>query len=685
MLIIACIWSTQCQADVRRAFVVGIDQYDNFSAERQLDNAVSDANAVAEKLTAVGFDEVTADQNLTRFEFNNAWQSFLDSIESGDTVAFFYSGHGVAIDGKNYLLPRSMPDLQAGRSELIKSESLSLNSLLLDIQKRRPAVTLMILDACRNDPFASAEMSRDSSMVGGLAGSNDPPSGTFIMYSAAAGMVALDGIPGDDQPHSVYTRHLLDLIPRGDLTIAAMARELRQRVNETTRKTADGFQQSPAYYDGLVGDFCLPGCNNHENSKPATATDTLSTPDQSTSSRNTATDSDWQGTEEPDDVAATWRLDADEIAADLEPVSRKDKRAAAASRRKGKEQFWRDPVKSLSAYRRATELNPNNEEGWNQLGRLLQRAEDIDAALVAYQHAEKVAVANQNQDWLAISMDNIGGVYQLKGEFEKTEYYYNRALELGADKARSASTYSRLGSLKMVRGDLVEAQSLFLQSLKLFKEVGDKEEIAGQYGRLGIVYRHYGDLDKSESYHLKALKIQKKLKSKSRVAGQYSSLALLYRDRGDSEKSEQYHLQAMELYESLKDQASLADQYGLLGILYEGRGELDRAEDALKKSLQLFQQLGRDGQIAYQNSKLGHLYRQRKDYDTSEAYYRNALEIYESLDRKGGMAEQYGLLGELYRLRGESERARTLWSLRIIISNRHCGDPLRDIYKFDIL
>jgi len=117
--------STTVQAEVRRAFVVGIDQYDNFSKDRQLDNAVSDATAVGEKFSDIDFAVVTVKKNPSRFEFNTAWQEFLDSIEPGDTVTFFFSGHGVAIDGKNYLLPRSMPDLQPGRSELIKSESLS--------------------------------------------------------------------------------------------------------------------------------------------------------------------------------------------------------------------------------------------------------------------------------------------------------------------------------------------------------------------------------------------------------------------------------------------------------------------------------------------------------------------------------------------------------------------------------
>gem|GEM_PF-3403034 len=663
LLILTTFYSISSHAETRRAFLVGVDQYENFTADRQLDNAVSDANAIARSLSSIGFNEVTAKENLTRFEFNTEWQTFLDSIEPGDTVTFFFSGHGVAIDGENYLLPRSMPDLQAGRTELIKSESLRLNNLLLDIQKRKPAVTVMILDACRNDPFASSALTRESASAGGLAGSNDPPSGTFIMYSAAAGMVALDGIPGDDQPHSVYTSHLLELIPRTDLSIAAMARELRQRVNETTKNAADGFLQSPAYYDGLVGDFCLAGCDDTSiTSTPSSEKPlAIAATDEPTHSRNTAEQAAPVISSNEVNVALVEQLDLNKTVGELKDVSKKDRRAAAASRRKGEDLYWKKPNKALAAYRKATDLDPNNQEGWDQYGNLLIRTDDLDGALEAFNRLQQLAAINEDQQWMAIAMDKLGSVYQQLGDFDKTEAYYNRSLELEKDKRRSASTYSRLGALKLVRGDLSQAEALYLKALELFKDTGDEEEIAGQYGRLGMVYRHYGDLDRSESSHLKSLEMQKKLKRPSRVAGQYSNLALLYRDRGNSEESEQHHLKALEIYESLEDRSSLADQYGMLGVLYENRGDYENAEQAFMKSLDLLKELGRAGQIAYQTSNLGDLYKQQNDLDESEKFYRNALEIYQTLNRKDGMAEQYGAIGELYRLRGDRAQARELW------------------------
>lgn len=668
LLIVLIFVADYANAGVRRAFVVGIDQYDNFSSDRQLENARSDASAIAQKLTEVAFTEVTTSENPSRFEFNTAWQSFLDTIEAGDTVTFFFSGHGVAIDGKNYLLPRSMPDLQPGRSELLISESLSLNNLMLDIQKRNPAVTLMILDACRNDPFATGSNLRDVASSGGLAGSNDPPSGTFIMYSAAAGMVALDSVPGADYPHSVYTQHLLDLIPRKDLNIAAMARELRQRVNETTKTKADGFLQSPAYYDGLVGDFCLPGCGDVDQQAASDRSLTESSEQQQTRSNEGETESpnlrQSTNAQMVDDIqiAAVDQTNS-QVNADIElvSVSKKDRRAASVARKKGKSLYWKDIEKSRSAYQRATVLDPNNEEGWVQLGNLQTRKEELEQALASYQRALTLAQAKASSEWMAISYGRIASVYQTLGEFEKAETFYSQALEREQDKQRIAQVYSRLGSLYMVRGGYIEAENYYLKSLELFQELKIKEDIAGQYGRLGVVYRQYGDLDKSEEYHLRALKIQKKLKRKSRVAGQYASLALLYRDRGDAEKSEEYHRMAIGMFEKLEDRASVASQLGYLGILYMDQGDLDQAEQIHMQAKEIFESLGYKGDVAYQYGSLSYVYKLRNDYETSEQYLRSSIELYEELGRKDGVAEAYGHIGELYRLRGDLDAATEYW------------------------
>ena len=256
------------QAEKRIAFVVGIDKYDNLAPQQQLQRAVNDARSVGAALAPLGFEVVSA-ENIGRATFNAQWQKFLDKINPGDTAAVYFSGHGVEIEGSNFLLPRDVPNISFGRQEQLKRESLSVSELLLDLRTRKPQVTLLILDACRDNPLMPPEQ-RALNLGRGLA-RMDAPSGTFIMYSAGAGETALDRLPKDDpdKVNSIYTRKLLPLMKTPGLPLHDLARQLRREVHDVA--VAVPHVQQPAYYDGLIGQFCLAGCYvsaSAETSKP---------------------------------------------------------------------------------------------------------------------------------------------------------------------------------------------------------------------------------------------------------------------------------------------------------------------------------------------------------------------------------------------------------------------------------
>jgi formylglycine-generating enzyme required for sulfatase activity len=247
-------------AQKRVAFVVGTDKYDNVDKTRQLQRAVNDARAVGAAFKALGF-EVIAAENLTRGQFNNEWQKFLDKLAAGDTAAIYYAGHGVEIEGLNFLLPRDIPDIKFGRQEQIKRESLSVAEILLDLRGRNPEIALVILDACRDNPLIPDEMRSVGTRGGGLAAlKGEPPKGTFIMYSAGAGESALDRLPGNDpdRENSIFTRKLVPLLKTKGLALHDMARQLRVDVIELASTVPHS--QRPAYYDGVVGKYCLAGC-----------------------------------------------------------------------------------------------------------------------------------------------------------------------------------------------------------------------------------------------------------------------------------------------------------------------------------------------------------------------------------------------------------------------------------------
>lgn len=244
----------------RVAFVVGIGTYDNLAADKQLTNAVNDAEGVSAKLSQIGF-QVTRAPNLKRAAFNEKWQNVLDSLTADDTFVLFFSGHGVQVDGQNYLLPRDIPDIEYGRQAQLTREAISLNELLTDLStgdRPHPKHSVVILDACRDNPLVPPGY-KSLSTSRGLA--NVPESaGIFVMYAAASNTTALDRLSSSDtSKYLVFTRTLLPLIERKDLSIQELSNDLKNQVWKLAQRAKR--MQRPAYYDGIVGDrFCLPGC-----------------------------------------------------------------------------------------------------------------------------------------------------------------------------------------------------------------------------------------------------------------------------------------------------------------------------------------------------------------------------------------------------------------------------------------
>ncbi len=235
-------------AQKRLALVVGNDNYENVTKLRK---AANDARGIGETLSNLGF-EVTTVTNSTRREMNQTLQTFKNSIGEGDIALFFFAGHGVEIEGENYLLPIDVPDAKSDQLEFIKSETIRLNTVLSDLRSKKSRLNLVILDACRNNPF-SGSAGRSLGGRKGLARIS-APQGTFVMYSADVGETALDRLSDDDgNPNSIFTRTLIPLMKTPGFDLVDTAREIRRRVRKLALTVSH--DQTPAYYDAVLGDF----------------------------------------------------------------------------------------------------------------------------------------------------------------------------------------------------------------------------------------------------------------------------------------------------------------------------------------------------------------------------------------------------------------------------------------------
>lgn len=232
----------------RVALVIGNDAYE---AVPQLQKAVNDARAVSQSLARLDF-AVDLGENLTRRQINAKFADFVERIEPGDTAFFFFAGHGVALDGQNILLPVDIPD--TSNAGLVRDEAHVVDDLLARVQGKGAAVSFFVLDACRNNPFAS----KGGRSVGATRGLQvvAPPTGTFVLMSAGAGQEALDRLGENDaNPNSVFTRTLLPFLRKPGMSHIALAKAVQREV-EATAKTI-GRNQQPAFYDQITGEIVL--------------------------------------------------------------------------------------------------------------------------------------------------------------------------------------------------------------------------------------------------------------------------------------------------------------------------------------------------------------------------------------------------------------------------------------------
>jgi hypothetical protein len=232
-------------ADKRVAFVVGNSAYRNVAP---LPNPAVDARSMAKLLRNVGFDVVEG-SNLTRDKMTEKLLDFGKRAENADVALFFYAGHGIAINGTNYLLPVDA-DL---KSEMDVKLGAAINvDLTLEQTMGDAKVKLVFLDACRDNPFAakirSAKATRSVSVQAGLAEMKSGQ-GTLIAFATGPGQTALDGEAGTNSP---FTRALLANIASPGVEIQQAMTRVRAQVNEETNKN-----QLPWGHTDLIGEVYL--------------------------------------------------------------------------------------------------------------------------------------------------------------------------------------------------------------------------------------------------------------------------------------------------------------------------------------------------------------------------------------------------------------------------------------------
>jgi len=221
------------QSENRTALVIGIGDY----RTAPLKNPVNDAQDMAAALREVGFDVIHR-ENVNRREMRAAIREFGRKIRQGGVGLFYFAGHGVEVGGSNYLIPLGS---NIEEEFEVADEAVAADSVLRAMGDADNHLNIIILDACRNNPFARSFRSASRGLARMTA-----PTGSLLVYATAPGSVAADG----DGRNGVFTKHLLDAMQNPGSTLEQVFKQVRINVGRDTSG-----RQVPWEESSLTGDF----------------------------------------------------------------------------------------------------------------------------------------------------------------------------------------------------------------------------------------------------------------------------------------------------------------------------------------------------------------------------------------------------------------------------------------------
>jgi hypothetical protein len=223
---------TSTQGEQRVALVIGNRDYTSLS---KLKNPINDARAMRNILSKKSFSVIYL-ENASQLEMEEAIDKFAYKLKNENGVGmFYYAGHGMEVEGKNYLIPTNA---KITSKKYVKSKSVSIDIIVSAMEEAKNRLNILVLDSCRNDPF-------NRSGTGGLAPINSAK-GIYVAYATAPNKVAEDG----EGENGLFTQHLIKYINQEGLKIEDVFKKVRTEV----RKDSNG-NQIPWSSSSIEGDF----------------------------------------------------------------------------------------------------------------------------------------------------------------------------------------------------------------------------------------------------------------------------------------------------------------------------------------------------------------------------------------------------------------------------------------------
>ena len=214
--------------------------------------------------------------------------------------------------------------------------------------------------------------------------------------------------------------------------------------------------------------------------------------------------------------------------------------------------YQNDTELALSSFQKAVELDPSSHFGWNQLGILYLKLDQLDEATVALQ---KVVGIQGSES----AFESLACIYEMQERLDDAIVFYKKALamsEESGDKIRMATQYGNLGNVCEIKGETDKAIDYLKKSLQIESQLDRKEGMAADYGNLGICYQAKGDFDQAEQHYAKSLALNEQLRRKSEIVLQLGNLGIVFESQGKFDEATAHWNRARVLYLELGDKES---------------------------------------------------------------------------------------------------------------------------------
>ena len=318
-------------------------------------------------------------------------------------------------------------------------------------------------------------------------------------------------------------------------------------------------------------------------------------------------------------------------------------------------------------------INANNLIATGDVLRSKAVAESNREALVQYGKAFALHKQINDKPGQAMSLQQIGRIYEAQSEYKKALEFYSSALALWREvKNRRGEGYAinGVGGMNFYLGNLEAALTLFQQAREIYREVGNKEEEGLTYHELGTVYRQEGKISAALEAFQQALSIFRDVGARGKMGYLLNNLGVTYRDTSDLKRAAAYEDQALAIFRELDQMHGTATVLTNLGSIYTQQGEMRKALSSYQEALPLCIAGGEQNCEARAYWQLAGVYSSLGETQTALDYYAKSTAIYRRKQRPVELARMLNSSGALYSSLGDKKRALEFHIEALAVSRR---------------